>query len=333
KSTQYCTDATNTCVPSIAYTGSVPISAEGTTYFRYRSTDNAGNVQATVSRTVMIDKSPPVTTCVGCALPNPTPAGEDTTFSPGCADTYSGCKNTTICADASCSATYCGYDFGLSCSIPTILCTYELEKPFWYYSCDNVGNCEAVAGPSIYDVKKTDGCECDASPECINDCAGGICGIWSEPSIDFELNGSGLGISSITICFGKTFRIIVTITNTNPVSIDVPLHIDSFDELKNWVWFTGHRTDGHRRDLNVTVGPFETKRVSIDILGAKTGKYNMYIGPDADYQKKYTELEVKIIYKSRGIFSTTPGIGWSAFMFLIIAGLAITMYGTKRFKH
>ncbi|MCK4927714.1 MAG: hypothetical protein KAS11_04545, partial [Candidatus Aenigmarchaeota archaeon] len=57
KDTKYCIDATDTCIPSIDYTGLVTISTEGTSYFRYRSTDNANNVQAIVSRKVMIDKS------------------------------------------------------------------------------------------------------------------------------------------------------------------------------------------------------------------------------------------------------------------------------------
>ncbi len=58
-STKYCIDTTNTCIPSTDYTVIVPISSEGISYFRYRSVDNAGNVQSIVSRTVKIDKSPP----------------------------------------------------------------------------------------------------------------------------------------------------------------------------------------------------------------------------------------------------------------------------------
>ncbi|MCK4808969.1 MAG: hypothetical protein KAS90_05075, partial [Candidatus Aenigmarchaeota archaeon] len=59
KETKYCIDATDTCVPSTDYTVPVTITAEGTSYFRYRSTDNADNVQSIVSRTVKIDKTPP----------------------------------------------------------------------------------------------------------------------------------------------------------------------------------------------------------------------------------------------------------------------------------
>lgn len=58
--TRFCTDATDTCNPSTDYTIPVVISTEGITYFRYASLDNAGNLQATVSRTVKIDKTAPV---------------------------------------------------------------------------------------------------------------------------------------------------------------------------------------------------------------------------------------------------------------------------------
>ncbi len=57
--TKYCIDATNTCTPSNNYTAPVLISLEGTNYFRYQSRDLAGNNQAIVSKTVMIDKSNP----------------------------------------------------------------------------------------------------------------------------------------------------------------------------------------------------------------------------------------------------------------------------------
>ncbi|TLM65615.1 MAG: fibronectin type III domain-containing protein [Deltaproteobacteria bacterium] len=61
-STQYCVDTTNSCVPGTSGT-SVSVTqgagTAGTQYVRYRSTDNVGNVQTTVSRTIQIDKSVP----------------------------------------------------------------------------------------------------------------------------------------------------------------------------------------------------------------------------------------------------------------------------------
>ena len=62
--TKYCQDAGNgsACTPSIDYPdGGVLITTEGTSYFRYASADIAGNVEPTVSLTVMIDTTPQVT--------------------------------------------------------------------------------------------------------------------------------------------------------------------------------------------------------------------------------------------------------------------------------
>ncbi|MCP6717999.1 MAG: DUF5011 domain-containing protein [Patescibacteria group bacterium] len=59
--TKYCTDTNNNCDPATDYVNPVIISDEGITYLRYASTDNAGNVQETVSRTVKIDKKAPAT--------------------------------------------------------------------------------------------------------------------------------------------------------------------------------------------------------------------------------------------------------------------------------
>ena len=61
-STKYCTDTTDICNPDTNYIGAVTISTEGTNYFRYASTDSAGNVQDTISRIVKIDKTNPAIT-------------------------------------------------------------------------------------------------------------------------------------------------------------------------------------------------------------------------------------------------------------------------------
>ncbi|MDO8592990.1 MAG: right-handed parallel beta-helix repeat-containing protein [bacterium] len=60
--TKYCTDdGTTPCNPSAgnSYSEPVVISTVGTSYFRYASRDMAGNLQATVSKTILIDKTGP----------------------------------------------------------------------------------------------------------------------------------------------------------------------------------------------------------------------------------------------------------------------------------
>lgn len=58
-STKYCIDSTNDCTPDIEYTSPVSISEEGERYFRYFSTDKAGNNQPIVSEEVKLDKAAP----------------------------------------------------------------------------------------------------------------------------------------------------------------------------------------------------------------------------------------------------------------------------------
>lgn len=102
-STKYCTDTDNTCVVSsgTAYTVPVAISTEGTSYFRYASTDNAGNTQTTVSRTVKIDSTAPVLAEVTAIATSTNDTTPDYTFSSTEAGTisYSGaCSSTTTSA-------------------------------------------------------------------------------------------------------------------------------------------------------------------------------------------------------------------------------------------
>ncbi len=68
--TQYCTDATNTCTPSTAYSVPVQISAEGTTYIRYRANDSAGNLEAVKNQTVKIDRTAPALDYTAASIAN-----------------------------------------------------------------------------------------------------------------------------------------------------------------------------------------------------------------------------------------------------------------------
>lgn len=84
--TKYCTDNGEVaCDPAsgTSYSGAVTISTLGVSYFRYASQDNAGNLQATVSKTLMIDKTNPVASATGAS-------GEwvnsDQTATVGCSD-------------------------------------------------------------------------------------------------------------------------------------------------------------------------------------------------------------------------------------------------------
>lgn len=58
--TLYCTDTENTCTPETSYSDSFEVSAEGTSYIRFYSTDNASNEETPVnSETVAVDTTSP----------------------------------------------------------------------------------------------------------------------------------------------------------------------------------------------------------------------------------------------------------------------------------
>ncbi|RLG44454.1 MAG: hypothetical protein DRN81_04555, partial [Thermoproteota archaeon] len=57
----YCTDTTNTCTPSLIYSGTVQITADGITYIRYKANDTAGNEESVKNQTIKIDRTPPTT--------------------------------------------------------------------------------------------------------------------------------------------------------------------------------------------------------------------------------------------------------------------------------
>jgi len=59
--TLYCTDTNNSCEPNLTYNGTqIQISAEGTTYLRFRSNDTAGNLEETKNKTIKVDRTKPL---------------------------------------------------------------------------------------------------------------------------------------------------------------------------------------------------------------------------------------------------------------------------------
>ncbi|RLE12057.1 hypothetical protein DRJ04_06900 [Candidatus Aerophobetes bacterium] len=78
--TYYCVDQSDSCTPSVKYTGPFLISNEDINYVRYHSKDNVGNVEDVKSTEVKIDKTPPT------AWINPLP--EWTNSSDGSGDVY-----------------------------------------------------------------------------------------------------------------------------------------------------------------------------------------------------------------------------------------------------
>ena len=120
---------------------------------------------------------------------------------------------------------------------------------------------------------------------------------------------------------GKTEKIYVEIKNPTPTKKSVPLYIGSFDMIKNWIWFEGHKYDT-RRNITMTIDAYAEKIVVVNVLGGKTGDYSITIGPDSDYANRYDEIPIKIVSKASGIgiFSSTPGLGVLSLLFILLAG-------------
>lgn len=182
--------------------------------------------------------------------------------------------------------------------------------------------------------KKPDGCTCMASPDCQSQCNGGVCGKIHPPTIEItpviQTPGAGgdspasstVTASTVTVAFGTKSNFLLTLSNQNPITREIPMHLDSTSEAKNWVWFAGHRTDSKRRDMNVTIKPFESSTINLEILGARAGVYKLYLGPDAEYKNKYGEITITVVQRNSGIISTTPDMGWAAFFLTLAAGMA-----------
>ncbi len=210
--TKYCTDTENNCDPANDYTQAVMINTEGITYFRYTSTDNAGNVQETVSRTVKIDETAPVTT-------DDVPLGwqtADVTVTLTCDDSIggnSGCLKVYYTTDDSDPTTASFFvDAGSSWQFTVSI---DGDYTVKYRGEDVVGNLEAVktaanslqldkTAPDITNFSPSDGSiTSDTTPTI---------------SADFTETGSGIDISSVIITVNDTDVTVFATIDTNSVS-------------------------------------------------------------------------------------------------------------------
>lgn len=147
--TVYCTDTTNTCTPSTAYSAPVQISTAGTSYIRYRSNDTLNNTNSVQSQTIKIDSTAPSTTA-SAVLAN------GSTYSFGNVANTNYVNITLSCSDATsgCSATYYCNDTANSCTPSTaysgtIQISSETTSYVRYYSNDSAGNSETIKNQTI----------------------------------------------------------------------------------------------------------------------------------------------------------------------------------------
>ncbi len=132
--TYYSTDGS---VPSVPYTGTVQISAEGTTPFKFYSVDKRGNVEGVTAQNVRIDNTAPIT-----SLPGNMPSSFTTTATVNlaAADPYSGVASTKWRIDGG------SWNNGTSVTIPGASVGQHLIE---WYSVDNIGNSESVNSRTV----------------------------------------------------------------------------------------------------------------------------------------------------------------------------------------
>jgi fibronectin type 3 domain-containing protein len=156
--TKYCVDTANSCTPTIAFTGPIPVSSQGTSYVRFQSADTANNVETVKSTTVKIDAAAPATTAAYTGT-----AGEHNWYISNVAvqlsatDATSGVKAKYICVDQD---NACAPQPGSSASI-----TIEGTNYVRYYSADTAGNAELVHSDIILVDKTNPNVAIDPLPE------------------------------------------------------------------------------------------------------------------------------------------------------------------------
>ena len=141
-STLYCTDTNDSCTPASTYSGTFVVSTSGTSYVRYKSTDNASNAETTKSSTIKIDTAAP-TTSDDYAYDNQWRTSNQTiTLTP--ADATSGVSWTKYCTDSSSCSPGGGTTYSAAVEISTEGTTY-----FRYASQDNATNTQTTVQRTV----------------------------------------------------------------------------------------------------------------------------------------------------------------------------------------
>ncbi|NOR85680.1 hypothetical protein GQ473_06190, partial [archaeon] len=184
------------------------------------------------------------------------------TFNVNCADLGgSGCDYVNISSYDSVSGIYnnsCvanGFMAGMSsCAISLSTCeynTYDINVSVW----DSYGNNNDTINYGSFQVKKADGCACLTDDDCAESCVDNICSSsGNEPFVYFNR-----ATTATTVKLSTIETIYVNVKNPTYATKSVPLYLGSFDNIKNWVWFDGHKYDSGRRNISIQLGPKEER--------------------------------------------------------------------------
>ena len=176
-------------------------------------------------------------------------------------------------------------------------------------------------------------CGCTQTSDCdtANDesCIENICVTIKEPILNF------IPYSSISIMVGETEEIVLDIRNDMSVTDHIEITIDKSQEISNWAWFKDQKNvNPHTK--TVSIAPESNKKVIMQILGGKTGSYNLIINSKSILTLKEgsKEAQIRIIPKvdedGNTIETTnTPGLSWLGFIAIMIMGLFVFSRNNK----
>jgi peptidoglycan/xylan/chitin deacetylase (PgdA/CDA1 family) len=205
--THYTTDGSEPTVASPVYTGPFTVSASGATTVKFRSWDNANNVEATKSQTIQIDSTAP-TSAISCNSSScPSWFNAPVTVGLSATDSQSGVASIHYTTD--------GSDPTLASPTYTAPFTISATTTVNYRAWDNAGNVEATKSQLI---------QIDTSaPTSSISCGGGACSSgWYTSAVSVALSASdagGSGVASVHYTTDGSTPTLSSPTYTAPFTV------------------------------------------------------------------------------------------------------------------
>jgi len=308
--TRYCTNTDDSCDPASGtnYTDSVPISSEGTTYFRYASMDNAGNTQSIVSRAIQIDKTVP-----SVSIDSP-PSGQVFKTDFGI---------SAIVSDDLDSSPICTYRFdsesetGISCTGGTISISGipdDGHHDLYLTATDHADNSESDSVDVIIDTDYTltvcaSDCDFTSIQDAVDVATAGdtisVCGETFTESVTVNKEISVIGVGTSTVIDPATDDDGITVTTDNVILKDFKV-----------------TTENSGTDPNIAVSIREADNVELNGLFIETtGNKAMGIwiggssnGISPSHNLKIVKTQVTINGEATGIYaahSSPAHTGWT----------------------
>ncbi|NOQ55487.1 MAG: hypothetical protein GQ477_01630, partial [Nanohaloarchaea archaeon] len=139
------------------------------------------------------------------------------------------------------------------------------------------------------------------------------------------------GLNPLTVPMGDVADIVVSVRNRNDFSDTFTISLESLSNLKYWSWFSTHKNDDERLQMDVSFKPFEQKFISLKVLGGTEGCFKgiaaLGVNVTTSFGKSRKEyIEVCTVRsKTSGSFSrNVPGL--SGVGFVLISLLALIVY-------